>query len=326
MSVYLVHNVETTQDQAITWALRLQGETMSIEDGLDVDAWLEASPANSEALAQVLSVLETYDAAGPDVLQGLKRSEQIAARRLAKGWWSSGAGISGIAAALALAFVVIGQGSLFAQTSNFATKNGEHRSVKLADGSTIDMNSETGMAVRLTSHERHVTMGQGEAIFDVAHDAARPFEIQAGGHIVHVLGTQFDVRNRPEGFSVIVSRGVVQVRGDGPTVILRKGERLDFAPGEASKVSTTDPAEALGWRTGRLIFRDQPLSGVVADLNRQFPEKIQIGDEHLAQEKISGVLVLDNQNLVLERLALMLPLKTVRSDQGVVLQSKSSPF
>ena len=308
MSVYLVHNVETTRDQAIAWALRLQGETMSIEDGLDFDAWLEASPANSEALAQVLSVLETYDAAGPDVLQGLKRSEQIAARRLAKGWWSSGAGISGIAAALALAFVVIGQGSLFAQTSNFATKNGEHRSVKL------------------TSHERHVTMGQGEAIFDVAHDAARPFEIQAGGHIVHVLGTQFDVRNRPEGFSVIVSRGVVQVRGDGPTVILRKGERLDFAPGEASKVSTTDPAEALGWRTGRLIFRDQPLSGVVADLNRQFPEKIRIDDEHLAQEKISGVLVLDNQNLVLERLALMLPLKTVRSDRGVVLQSKSSPF
>jgi len=326
MSVYLVHNAETTQDQAIAWALRLQGETMSIEDGLEFDAWLEASPANPEALAQILSVLETYKAAGPDVLEGLKQSEQVAARRLAKGRWSFGAGLGVLAAATALAFVVISQGSLIAQTSNFATKNGEHRSVKLADGSTIDMNSETGIAVRLAPHERHVTMGQGEAIFDVAHDQARPFEIEAGGHIVHVLGTQFDVRNRPDGFSVIVSRGVVQVRGNGPTVILHKGERLDFAPGEASKVSTTNPADALGWRTGHLIFRDQPLSRVVADLNRQFPEQIRIDDERLAQEKISGVLVLDNQNLVLERLALMLPLKTVRSDQGVVLQSKSSPF
>ena len=309
-------------EQAIGWVLRLQGETLSVEDGLAFDAWLEESAANPKAYAQVLSVLEEYDRVGPQVLEGVSRAQQKAARRVYERRWTIGAGFGAMAAAVALAVVVLPEGALFAQTSNYSTSKGERRAVKLADGSTIEMNAETGLSVTLAPHERHVVMGQGEAVFDVSHEKSRSFEIEAGDHLVHVVGTQFDVRNRPEGFSVIVSRGVVEVRGEGSTYVLRKGDRLDLAPGGVTRVSTTDPADAFGWRTGHMVYRDQTLARVVADLNRQFPEQVSIADQKLAQEKVSGVLVLDNQSQVLDRLALMLPIKAVKSDQGVVLQSK----
>jgi len=321
MSVYLVHDAETAEDQAIAWILRLQGETPSVEDGLEFDAWLDARPANADAYAQLLSLLEAVDVLSPQVREGMRIETHGSARHRTLSRWAWGTGIAGVAAAAALVMVILPQGDLIAQTSSFATPRGEHRSVKLADGSTIDMNAETVMSVTLAPHERRVVMGQGEAVFDIAHDKARAFEIEAGDRLVHVVGTQFDVRNRPEGFSVTVSRGTVQVRGPGPTYVLNRGDRLDFSTG-GEKVSRTDPAEALGWRTGRLVYRDQPLSRVVADLNREFPRQVIIADEHVAGEKVSGVLVLDDQTRVLERLALMLPLKTVMSDQGVVLQSK----
>ncbi|OXE36838.1 MAG: iron dicitrate transport regulator FecR [Phenylobacterium zucineum] len=322
MSAHLVQNAETTKERAVAWFLRLQGESLSVEDGLAFDAWLEETPENAETYAHLLSVMDAYGQAGSAVLDGLKQAQRISVKRSVEKSRAFALGFGVLAAALVLAFVTLPQGTLISQTSDFATVKGEHQSVKLADGSTIDMNAESRLSVTLAPHERHVVMGQGEAVFDVAHDPTRPFEIETGRHLVHVLGTQFDVRNRPEGFSVIVSRGVVQVHGDGATYVLRKGDHLDLAPGGAARVTAGDPTDALGWRTGHLVYRDQPLSRVVADLNRQFPEQISIADETLAREKVSGVLVLDNQNQVLTRLALMLPLKTVKSDQGVVLQPK----
>jgi transmembrane sensor len=322
MSVHLVHNAEMTMDLAVDWVQRLQGETLSVEDGLAFDAWLEESPANALAYEHVLSLLSEIDAAAPEILTGVKRAEHRAAKQLVGRRWTIGAGLGALAASIAAAVVILPQGELIAQTSGYATTKGEHRSLKLADGSTIDMNAETGMSVTLAPHGRRVVMGPGEAVFDVAHDTTRPFEIEAGGRIVHVVGTQFDVRNRPEGFSVTVSRGVVQVRGGGPTYVLRKGDSLELNAAGVTKVSSVNPADALAWRTGHVVYRDQPLSRVVADLNRQFPEQVRISDERLAQEKVSGVLVLDDQNQVLERLALMLPIKALRSDQGVVLQPK----
>ncbi|HET6970623.1 MAG TPA: iron dicitrate transport regulator FecR, partial [Phenylobacterium sp.] len=59
---------------------------------------------------------------------------------------------------------------------------------------------------------------------------------------------------------------------------------------------------------------------VVADLNQQFPTPIRVEDPSLAAEPISGVLVLDNQDAVIRRLALLVPISTVRSDAGLVLR------
>jgi transmembrane sensor len=170
-----------------------------------------------------------------------------------------------------------------------------------------------------------VTLSEGQAIFDVAHEARRPFFVAAGDRTVRVVGTQFDVRRLAGKVSVTVARGAVEVRpadgAPGKAYRLHPGQRLDHQEGAAVvQVATAEPDEVLGWRTGRLVYRGQPLSEVVADLNQQFATPIRIEDPTLAATPISGVLVLDDQAAVIRRLALLVPISAVRSGPTLVLK------
>jgi len=110
-------------------------------------------------------------------------------------------------------------------------------------------------------------------------------------------------------------------------VRLIHGQRLDHAAGGASRLSTVNPEEAFAWRTRRLVYRDRPLSEVVAELNRQFTQDIRLADAAAGRQRVSGVLVLDNEKAVIERLSLLTPVTVAVSDAGFVLRSNapSSP-
>src|SRR5262249_44835113 len=124
--------------------------------------------------------------------------------------------------------------------------------------------------------------------------------------------------------TVSVERGLVEVDpADGAAgrgFRLHPGQRLDHLEGAPDvKLSSVDPLQVDSWKSGRLIYRDQPLSDVVADLNQQFATPIVIEDAALARTPVSGVLVLDDQAAVVRRLALLAPIKAVASPQGVLL-------
>ena len=310
---------------AADWVVRLQSADLSDAEVVEFDAWLEAHPANAAAYDRTLGVtLELQDAA-PEIADGLSRApvRRPLSPTARRGWMAAG----GFAAAAALALAVMPY-SVFAPApaQTYATGKGEHRTVKLADGSTIELNAGSQLSVTLGRHERHVTMPQGEAVFDVAADKARPFLIDAGDRTVRVVGTRFDVRHRGAELSVTVERGVVEVRplGDaaGKVYRLHPGQRLDTAErAQDVQLSSADPLQVEGWRTGRLIFRDEPLGDLVADLNQQFASPITLADPALAQTRVSGVLVLDDQAAVIRRLALLAPVKALPSGEGVLLRS-----
>ena len=167
-------------------------------------------------------------------------------------------------------------------------------------------------------------MADGQAIFDVVHDARRPFVVEAGDRLVRDVGTQFDVRKRAGDLTVTVARGHVEVGPEGSTqpVLLGPGQRLEIGTVGPAQLTAVDPAETFSWRAGRLVYRAQPLAEVVADLNRQFVEQTAIADPDLGKLPITGVIVLDNPRAVMTRLSLMLPIKAVPSDKGLTLQRK----
>ncbi|THD71157.1 FecR domain-containing protein [Phenylobacterium sp.] len=307
--------------QAADWLVRLQAADATEAEACDFDAWLSVHPANAAAYDAALAVTLELQAASDGIVEGL--AETPRRRPASRGWLIAG----GIAAAAALALAVMPYGALAPPlTQTYATGKGEHRTVKLADGSTLELNAGSSLSVTLGRHERHVIMPQGEAVFDVAADKARPFLIDAGDRTVRVVGTRFDLRRRGDALSVTVERGVVEVRpgGDlaGRVWRLHPGERLDTTQGVAAVALTTaDPQQVESWRAGRLIFRDQPLGDVVADLNQQFAKPITLEDPALAQVRVSGVLVLDDQAAVIRRLALLAPIKALPSGQGVLLRS-----
>ena len=99
-------------------------------------------------------------------------------------------------------------------------------------------------------------------------------------------------------------------------------QRLEGDPAGLEQLKVVNPEETFSWRAGRLVYRGEPLERVVSDLNRQYVTQVEIDDPDLARMPITGVLVLDDQASVMARLSLMLPVRSVPSDRGLLLTRK----
>ncbi|MBU1377225.1 MAG: FecR domain-containing protein [Alphaproteobacteria bacterium] len=311
---------DARRDDAAAWVVRLEAGDLGDAEAVTFDAWLSATPENAVAFDAALSVSHAYAAAGDEVSRNL--SDRRVAPRIDRR--RAVVGFGAMAAAAALAVVAVPQ---FAgpDTDSYITAKGQHRTVQLADGSTIDLNGGTRLTVNFARDGRHVNLAEGQAVFDVAHDARRPFLVAVGDRTVRVVGTQFDVRRLGGKLSVTVARGAVEVRPvagvSGKAYRLHPGQRLDHVEGAVlTRVAQAEPAEVLGWRSGRMVYRQQPLSDVIDDLNQQFTTQIRIEDPELAATPISGVLVMDDQASVIRRLALLVPITAVRSGAGLALR------
>jgi len=321
MTKFWGYGDDARREDAAAWVVRLEAGDLGETEAAGFDAWLSATPDNAAAFDAALAVSQAYAANATEVSTAL--AERRAARpapdrRLV---WSLGA----MAAALAVAVVVAPDLTSGPRTTVYATGKGEQRTVKLADGSTISLNAGTRLSVTYARDARRVTLTEGQAVFDVIHDTRRPFAIAAGDRTVLDVGTQFDVRRRDGRLSVVVAQGAVEIRptegSDGKAYRLHPGQRFEHVEGASeARVAAAEPEEAMGWRAGRLVYRDQPLSEVVADLNQQFATPILIADPTLASVPVSGVLIVDDQAAVIRRLALLAPIRAVRSDAGVVLR------
>lgn len=306
---------------AADWLVRLQSDSLTPEDALAFDAWLDSDAAHGAAFDAVVAAAREYEQAASQVLSGLsgRSAPAVWGRRMIVG--------GALAAAAAAAAFVIAPEFTRPQPEIFETARGEHRQITLKDGATIHMNGGARLTVAYDRKARNVVLDRGEAIFDVTHDLDRPFVVAAGDRRVRVVGTQFDVRRLGGKVSVTVARGAVEVHpasGEGEAFRLRPGQRLDHVEGGAeAQVTAVEPADVMAWRVGRLILRERALGDVVADINQQFATPIRIDDPALAAMPVSGVLVLDHQDAVIRRLALLAPIRTVRSDAELILRRDS---
>ena len=329
MSVKVELNGEEIASVAADWVVRLARPDAAEEDFMAFDSWLDASPRHGWAYDQALSLWQELDRRGPvlsDRLAAYDLSRQN--RALPKQNWRWAALAGTVAASLLLAFMVWPS---HAPTQphpwqSWQTAKGERSTIMLADGSRVDLAGDSKVSVRYDGDTRQVAMAGGEAMFDVAKDAQHPFLIKAGDRTVRVVGTAFDVRLRGDQLSVSVQRGIVEVAGeDGNPVRLTPGKRLDHQLGSNEQpVTDAAPEEIFAWRSGRLIYRDRPLSEVVADLNAQFSQPVSLADRNLADIKFSGVLVLDDEEKVVHRLTLLTPLFSSTSPTGIVLRAKEA--
>lgn len=328
---------QTDIDVAIDWLVRLQGDAVTESDWLDFDSWLTASPSHAEAYDAALAfdqrldldarLAEPASALGAAPLSaplGGKVVPLRPARRMMM--WSAGAAIA--AAFVAGAVLLPSSGLLGARETTYSTGVGERKTIALEDGSKIELNAASRITVRFERHERHVQLGDAQAFFDVAKDPKRPFLIDAGDTQVRVVGTQFDVRRRDGRVAVNVQRGLVEVRPDLPSNIasfqLHPGQGLSHQEGrnDDARVASVAADEVAGWRQGRLIYRDEPLSEIVADLNRLFPRPVKLADNEAATMRLSGVLIVDEQDAMVDRLSHLLPVRATTTNDGIVIRAR----
>ena len=170
-------------------------------------------------------------------------------------------------------------------------------------------------------------MADAEAVFDVAHDAARPFLITVGDRQVRVVGTEFNLRHRDGRVALTVRRGVVEVRpADAPQAEPTRvtvGQQLAHVEGEPLQTLTAaEPDIAFAWTNGQLIYRDRPLAEVAGDLSRRFATPVRVADPQTAALRFTGVLVTDREADVLRRLEAFAPVRIERTADAVILHRK----
>ncbi|HUK03335.1 MAG TPA: FecR domain-containing protein [Steroidobacteraceae bacterium] len=181
--------------------------------------------------------------------------------------------------------------------ARFVTRHGEQRSERLADATVVHLNTDTLLTVRYRADRRTIVLERGQAEFDVAHDAARPFHVLAGSAEVIDVGTKFDVYLQMSTTLVTVIEGKVTV-GLSPLTGERLSAPVALVAGQQIRVTNStlpalatnvDVQRATSWLRGEIAFQKEPLAAVAAEFNRYTSIPIEIETPELQQLPISGV-------------------------------------
>lgn len=204
--------------------------------------------------------------------------------------------------AAAFAYVVVMGGLLYyflqpaSNAQTFATPVGGRETVILADGSQIELNTDTILRVSESRNERDVALERGEAFFRVKHNPKQPFVVTAGAQRIVDVGTQFLIRSDANRVEVGLVEGRVAFDHQGThKALLSKGDLL-IAAGDAvsmTRMSTQQMSDLLAWRNGLVVFHQTPLAAAAAEYNRYNHQKIVIADADIANLAVSGTLPAD---------------------------------
>ncbi len=179
------------------------------------------------------------------------------------------------------------------QPETYATTTGEVRTVPLADGSRMTLNTATRIDVALTDTARQLALQSGEAYFEVAPNAERPFIVDVADIAVKAVGTAFIVRRMDDGdIEVVVHEGTVEVKGQaGKFVTLTANMRAIVEDRRRVRVATLDNEAlscSLAWRDGKIAFMGETLAEAVAEFNRYNTLQINLADDQLANRTVTG--------------------------------------
>jgi transmembrane sensor len=327
-------NRRQTAEQAAEWAVALK-EGLSEEQRQRLHQWLRADPTHAGALERMARHWDAFDALAelsetfplaPPARHPVERLTFKAAAVVAVAF----VGVVTLAAAVYLLkgrdlhslltpSVTAGgvatsheeprqlAGASDSATRNYRTTVGRQLTASLPDGSVVTLNTDTSLEVQFSASRRLVILKKGEAIFRVAHNPLRPFQVQVGSRIVQALGTVFNVMfgGAEDDLRVTVSEGSVkvldpepprpqhgpQVAPAHPELLVRAGEQAIFgAAGEQIRHMEVSQIEAKdAWQRGLLIYQGDTLDAVIADMSRYTTVRFSISDQSIRSRRVGGV-------------------------------------
>lgn len=208
------------------------------------------------------------------------------------------------------------------QRESLQTAVGQQASYRLKDGSEVTLNTNSIVVVEQHLYSRQLQLPQGEALFRVQH-GWRPFTVYAHQTTVRDIGTVFNVRNTAQGAEVTVIEGMVEVTTGSAKQLLGQHQTLRSEAGTLSGMRYLSTESATAWQQGRLMFDAQPLSAVVAEVQRYYPGQIEITDQRVGQYQLSGEYDIHGIDALINVLPEILPVRVERhADQSVVIRHR----
>ena len=344
---------QSIRKQAIEWLVAQNSGVWSSIDQQGLDAWLAEDRLNQQHYAQMLQLWGGMDAfkdqdfpqrqtalhyqpptnldnivnfpgLNPaDITMGRQITKPQSATQATRGsahWLKTGF-------AVAASLLVILGAQTYRQTGveHYQTSKGEQKTIFLADGSQIALNTDSEVTVDLLMFGRKVLLSRGEVLFNVAHNPLRPFEVTANNGKIRDIGTRFDVYAQINRVDVAVLEGEVDIATGDQQMALTAGQAASYdANGKLNPTAMPNPQELTAWEHGKLIFAEQPLGDVLNQIARYHTVEFQIVDPKLRELKISGTFKTANLRLLLETLEAGFPIKAQTIDsQHVRLQRVS---
>jgi transmembrane sensor len=280
-------------DEAIAWIVHLKTGEPTRDDVEALERWRAQSAAHEAAFkraarihrdAGVVAGRLTTPATAPGFAQAAAGRRRISRRFVLGG---------GLAAAAAAGYAVIQPPlglwpSLQEMSADYRTAKGEQRKVQVTPEVSLDLNTQTSIALRSQQGQPTIELISGEVLVNARRPTSGPLVMLAAGGQIGASEAQFNAQCFDAAVSVTCLNGTVDVQHSRQSVRIGKGQQLSYTRAGIGPSVTVDPAQVTAWQSGLLIFRDRPLAEVVDQVNRYRPGKIVIVSAELRQRAVNG--------------------------------------
>jgi len=313
---------QSASDQASAWFARLHANDVTTAEQEQFKNWYGASRQHAEAYDKICLLWDLLEAPAKRVEAGLKAEQPAPAQQPLLGKQSHIRRFMA-ASALTLAMLLSYQLPMHYQNwqSDYHTAPGQQLTVALDDGSRLTLNTDTALAVDFSAKQRNIELLRGEAYFQVFPDKNRPFIVSNGTAKARAVGTAFSVKKTDADMQVIVSEGTVEVSAgaaDAPAWV-HINQQVDYQQGRVGPVMPSNILETLAWQRGQLIFKRQPLSKVIQEVNRYRSGQIMLINPKLKERIVSGVFDTADPSAVIDGIKTTLKVNSVSLSKQLVL-------
>jgi transmembrane sensor len=301
------------REHAAEWFLRLHAHDLNVAERFAYLQWLKASPAH---IGETLQICQLYSILHPmkqqlfftneddvsNVIE-LPRGDDVAPPTRTRSSWH----IRALVVALSIGVVLIA-GPIAKHAwpdRTIQTEASEWRSLPLNDGSLVSLGPRTQLRSQFGERQRLLRLARGEALFEVAKDASRPFVVDAERAVVRATGTRFAVARRELEVIVTVEEGTVLVsrdRAQSSAVALEGGQQAIVAEAWPPIVRRVNARRALAWSNRHLVFADDTIATAAEEFNRRNRVQIVV-DPALGAQRVYGQFHADDPTSFAESIA-----------------------
>lgn len=268
------------QSEAQDWLILLTSGRATVADARALRQWCAQSPEHARAFEQSKLLWQQLQPA----------AERLQApRHLGRRAFLGGA-IAASAAFLLIRGTV--PGGFSGLGADYITEVGEQRRVDLADGVSLELNTQTRINRRdSVDGARNFELLSGEV--EVLTRAQAPLKVQAGAGWLSASQARFNLRNIDQSVCITCLDGTLQVDVQGRSIRLESGQQLTYDAGQVSAPRAVDTSAVIAWRQQVLVFNDATLATVIDEINRYRPGMLLLLNSELGKRKVQARFSLD---------------------------------
>ena len=316
-------------DEALDWLVRLKTGDPTKDDVEAFQHWCNLSPAHEEAYRTASRVWRNAGIAAKELGTETSSAEIGRNRQALPGVHRSRRAVLGgvaVAAAASFAYAVVDPPfglwpSLQELSADYRTAKGERRRVDVASDVSVELNSQTSLAVLPAQNDTEVELISGEASVAANRPPSRPLVMIAAGGRITAAHADFNARCLDGVVSVVCLDGIVDIGRAGKSARVGKGEQVSYSSAGIEPSLAVDIEQVAAWQNGLLIFRDKTLGDVVDEVNRYRPGKIIITNAETKRRLVNGTFQIDKLDNFVPQVQQLFGARATSLLGGVVLLS-----